>query len=83
MRRGRLPSVFVPCFLLIACALSPAAAPPVAPRVTAVPEALRKTLKLDPFYQKYTDYNGLPILSSSKASDAASRGGQSPWPILA
>lgn len=50
--------------------LSPAAAPPVAPRVTAVPESVRKSLKLDPFYQKYTDYNGLPILSSRKVSDA-------------
>jgi alpha-glucosidase len=36
-----------------------------------VPEAVREALKLDPFYQKYTDYKGLPILSSKKVSDAA------------
>jgi alpha-glucosidase len=41
------------------------------PKVTPVPEALSKSLKLDPFYQKYTDYKGLPILSSGKVSDAA------------
>jgi hypothetical protein len=48
-----------------------AVGPPPAPRVTPVPEAVRKALKLDPFYQKYTDYRGLPVLSSRKVSDAA------------
>jgi hypothetical protein len=70
MSRGRLPCAFALCVLLAALAAAPAAAPPVAPRVTAVPDSMRKALKLDPFYQKYTDYNGLPILASSKVSDA-------------
>jgi alpha-glucosidase len=41
-----------------------------APKVTAVPDSLRESLNLDPFYQKYTDYNGLPVLSSVKVADA-------------
>jgi hypothetical protein len=45
------------------------AAPPLAPRVIPVPGELRASLKLDPFYQKYTNYDGLPILSSAKVSD--------------
>src|SRR5262245_18086052 len=62
--------------LLLACGASTAeraggAAPPVAPRVTPVPASLRDGLKIDKFYQKCTDYNGLPILSSAKVSDAA------------
>jgi hypothetical protein len=63
-----------PLALLAALALSVAAGavgPPPAPRVAPVPEAVRKALKLDPFYTKYTDYRGLPILSSRKVSDAA------------
>src|SRR5262245_66509 len=42
-----------------------------APRMVVHPvtEDLRKTLKLDPFYEKATDYKGLPILSSGKVSD--------------
>jgi hypothetical protein len=39
--------------------------------VTAVPDALRESLRLDPFYEKYTHYRGYPILSSAKVSDAA------------
>ncbi|MCI0702857.1 MAG: hypothetical protein L0241_17390 [Planctomycetia bacterium] len=44
-----------------------------APRliVRPVTDDLRKSLKLDPFYEKSTDYNGLPILSSGKVSDEA------------
>ncbi|HEY7311012.1 MAG TPA: hypothetical protein VH643_16730 [Gemmataceae bacterium] len=41
------------------------------PKVTNVPEELRETLKLDPFYTKYTEYKGYPILSSAKVSDEA------------
>lgn len=37
--------------------------------VRPVPDDLRTRLKLDPFYQKYTEYKGLPILSSAKVSD--------------
>src|SRR5262249_27903877 len=54
--------------LLVAPALPAAVAPP-RPRVTAVPAELRKRLRLDPFYQKYTHLGGLPILSSRKVSD--------------
>jgi alpha-glucosidase len=35
-----------------------------------VPKELRETLKLDPFYAKYTSAGGLPVLSSAKVSDA-------------
>lgn len=41
------------------------------PRVTEVPPELREKYKLDPFYAKYTDYKGYPILSSAKVSDEA------------
>jgi alpha-glucosidase len=40
-----------------------------APKVTEVPAALRESLKLDPFYQKYLDARGLPVLSSARVSD--------------
>ncbi|MBA4064374.1 MAG: hypothetical protein C0501_11805 [Isosphaera sp.] len=52
-------------------AAEPRAAAP-APRlvVGAVSDDLRTRLKLDPFYEKYTDYKGLPVLSSARVSDA-------------
>jgi alpha-glucosidase len=56
--------------LLAAASVTLAAAPPVRPSVGPVPAAVRARLKLDPFYQKYTDYEGLPVLSSKKVSDA-------------
>jgi alpha-glucosidase len=40
-------------------------------KVTGVPGELRESAKLDPFYEKYTDAGGLPILSSKKVSDEA------------
>jgi hypothetical protein len=40
------------------------------PKVVPVSEQLRESLKLDPFYVKYVDYKGYPILSSKKVSDA-------------
>lgn len=54
-----------------------AAEPP--PTVAPVPRILvqpidpdfRRALKLDPFYQKRTEYKGLPILASEKVSDEA------------
>lgn len=58
-------------FVLLLASPTFAAAPPAVPRVTAVPQAVRDSLKLDPFYRKYTDYRGLPVLSSAKVSDAA------------
>jgi alpha-glucosidase len=41
----------------------------LAPAVGAVPEALRQRAKLDPFYRKHIDLDGLPVLSSAKVSD--------------
>lgn len=43
-----------------------------APRLVIRPvsDELRKSLRLDPFYEKATDYKGLPIVSSGKVSDA-------------
>lgn len=47
-----------------------APAPRVVPRVSEVTPELRGRLKLDPFYKKHLDLDGLPILSSEKVSDA-------------
>lgn len=52
-------------------AAEPEHAPAPRPVVRPVPDDLRGTLKLDPFYEKATDYKGLPILGSGKVSDAA------------
>jgi len=38
-------------------------------RVGSVPQKLRDALRLDPFYAKYIDCGGLPVLSSAKVSD--------------
>src|SRR4030095_2587818 len=39
-------------------------------RVEPVPKAIRDKFKLAPFYEKFLDDGGLPILSSAKVSDA-------------
>jgi alpha-glucosidase len=75
----RLGAVLLVAFL--GAAAAPAAGPEVAPaprvvptpHVTPVPRELRDRLKLDPFYQKHLDLDGLPILSSAKVSDAGLR----------
>lgn len=41
------------------------------PKVTAVPDALRESLDLAPFYQKYLDAGGLTVLGSTNVSDYA------------
>jgi cyclophilin family peptidyl-prolyl cis-trans isomerase len=41
------------------------------PKVAAVPGSLRDSLKLAPFYQKYLDADGLPVLGSTNVSDYA------------
>jgi hypothetical protein len=41
------------------------------PRVAPIPDAVRKTFKLSPFYQKYVDLQGFPIVGSSHVSDYA------------
>lgn len=40
-------------------------------KIAAVPEALRATFKLGPFYQKYVDAAGYPVLGSTNVSDYA------------
>jgi xylan 1,4-beta-xylosidase len=39
-------------------------------RVEPVPQAMRDKFNLDPFYEKYLNAGGLPVLSSGKVSDA-------------
>ncbi|HVU17816.1 MAG TPA: hypothetical protein VHD32_12890 [Candidatus Didemnitutus sp.] len=51
----------------VAVAGSAASDAPVAP----VPAAVRAGFHLSPFYQKYVDVDGVPILSSAKVSDYA------------
>ena len=41
------------------------------PKVNAVPGSLRESLNLSPFYQKYLDAAGLPVLGSTNVSDYA------------
>lgn len=52
------------CFLIAPSELS-------AQKVTAVPTEIREQFKLDPFYKKYIDAQGLPIVGSEVVSDAA------------
>jgi hypothetical protein len=49
---------------------APDAAPPPRPVVAEVSADLRDKLKLDPFYKKYAELDGLPITASEKVSDA-------------
>jgi hypothetical protein len=46
---------------------------PMSPRaqVTPAPSEIREALDLSPFYKKYTDAGGLPVVSSDRVSDAA------------
>ena len=39
--------------------------------VTEVPREIREQFKLDPFYQKYLEVHGLPVVGSKQVSDAA------------
>lgn len=41
--------------------------------VTPVPDAVRKEFALAPFYQKYVDVGGMPVVGSTKVSDVAMR----------
>ena len=69
MRPSFLPAAVA---LLVSAAVTGAGEPAPAPRMVVRPVStdLRKALKLDPFYEKATDYKGLPILGSGKVSDA-------------
>jgi len=50
----------------------PAGPRPCAPlAVSGVPAAVRERFSLDPFYTKYVDIDGLPLLSSSRVDDRA------------
>lgn len=40
-------------------------------RIGEVPDAIRRDFSLDPFYRKYADAGGLPVLSSAAPDDAA------------
>jgi alpha-glucosidase len=68
-RRGLLLAAFLLGLVPIARADDLTQAP--APRLVVRPvlDDLRTRLKLDPFYEKATDYKGLPILASGKVSD--------------
>lgn len=60
------------CMLMLALALGVPLAPAAQP-VGPVPPDLRQQLSLDPFYQKHADAAGLPVVGSSRVSDAALR----------
>src|SRR5258706_12695676 len=66
----------IACFWSFALSLSAfCAAPPPAPppelKIGEVPDALKTSLKLSPFYKKYVDANGFPVLGSGRVQDAA------------
>ncbi|MCB9629618.1 MAG: hypothetical protein H6725_19800 [Sandaracinaceae bacterium] len=56
---------------------TPAATEPAGPRpcarvvVSAVPEGVRVAFGIAPFYEKYVDVGGLPLVSSARVSDRA------------
>src|SRR5260370_916667 len=57
--------------LLLVWVASHARAENSTPKVTDVPEGLRREAELDPFYKKYVSAGGLPVLSTNKVSDEA------------
>ena len=68
------PNKLIPLALFVALALSAGDAVPTPPpelKVTLVPESLVKALSLSPFYKKYVDAKGFPVLGSEKVRDAA------------
>lgn len=71
------PRLFVLVLLLFAwglgerCAGDSKERTDVAHRVGTVPRELRESLKLDPFYTKYVEFKGYPILSSKTVADSA------------
>lgn len=66
-QRSRVPGLCMAVFVSLTALASAADEPRPGP----VPDRLRERLKLDPFYQKHLDVDGLPILGSAKASDNA------------
>lgn len=72
MRRSKILACI--CVLAVQIAAFAAASPPPPPpelKITEVPETLKASLKLSPFYKKYVDANGFPVLGSEKVQDAA------------
>lgn len=67
--RSQLVTRFSLTALLICLSIVAAELP--AQMVTAVPKKVREELKLDPFYKKYIDVQGLPVVGSQEVSDAA------------
>lgn len=63
-------ATLLPLGVLLAC-LSVVAAELPAQVVTTVPQKVKQQFKLDPFYQKYIDVLGLPVVGSQQVSDAA------------
>jgi len=66
--------VLISVLTLAACSAVPQPGDaPAVPNVTPVPDSVRDTLQLAPFYQKYLSVEGLPVLGSTNVSDAAMR----------
>ncbi len=59
-----MPRYAIPLAVLLLAVGAASAADPV-------PAKLKEKLKLDPFYEKYVDADGLPVLGSKKVSDDA------------
>lgn len=71
LRTKALALLFAAVVCGVLLAEGPDKAAPREQGVTEVPKELRDSLKLDPFYQKYFDAKGIPVLSSAKVSDKA------------
>jgi len=80
--RARIPAAeslaFVSVLLLFAlgllgCSAPRHSGPNSTPTVGPVPASLRESLHLAPFYQKYLNGSGLPVLGSTNVSDYAMR----------
>ena len=67
----RITALFVVAVLAAGAATTapPAAGDPVAAEVRPVPDDVRARFKLAPFYAKYLDVGGMPVVSSAKVSD--------------
>jgi cyclophilin family peptidyl-prolyl cis-trans isomerase len=63
-----IPLLTCACLLVLLVGRSPADDPP---RPEAIPDKLREKLELEPFYEKWVDAGGLPVLGSKKVSDDA------------
>lgn len=70
LRSGHLRSFFG-FWILVVGVLTAASAH--AASVTPVPDAIRAEFNLSPFYQKYVDVGGMPVVGSSNVTDFALR----------